>query len=49
MEEDRLELYDKIIEKCGRFKRKGKSMPYTSANGHMFADTELIDYCLGNL
>jgi hypothetical protein len=22
---------------CPRFKRKGKTMPYTSANGHMFS------------
>ena len=33
----KLELYDKLVEKCPRFERKGKSMPYTSANGHMFS------------
>tara|TARA_E500000318_G_scaffold57298_1_gene53186 strand:- start:1021 stop:1422 length:402 start_codon:yes stop_codon:yes gene_type:complete len=36
MDLSRLELYDKIIEKCPRFERKGKSMPHTSANGYMF-------------
>ena len=33
----KLELYDQIVEKCPRFVRKGKTMPYTSANGHMFS------------
>ena len=37
MWEQRLELYDQIVDKCPRFGRKGKSMPYTSANGHMFS------------
>jgi hypothetical protein len=32
-----LELYDQIINECLRFKRKGKSVPNTSANGHMFS------------
>lgn len=32
-----LEKYDKIISKCDRFERKGKTMPYTSANGYMFS------------
>lgn len=32
-----LEKYDKIISKCERFERKGKTMPYTSANGYMFS------------
>ncbi|MFC1879715.1 hypothetical protein ACFLZW_07340 [Chloroflexota bacterium] len=32
-----LERYDKVVEKCPRFDRKGKTMPYTSANGHMFS------------
>jgi len=36
MWEERLKLYDKIIEKCPRFKRLGKTMPYTGANGYMF-------------
>jgi hypothetical protein len=34
---EKLELYDQLIDKCPRFERKGKSMPYTSANGHMFS------------
>jgi len=33
----RLELYDSLIDKCPRFDRKGKTMPYTSANGYMFS------------
>jgi len=35
--EKMLELYNKSIEACPRFERKGKTMPYTSANGHMFS------------
>ena len=34
---DTTELYDEIIKHCPRFDRKGKSMRYTSANGHMFS------------
>jgi len=37
MWDDRLRLYDELIEKCPRFERKGKTMPYTSANGYMFS------------
>jgi len=33
----KLELYDRLTSKCDRFERKGKSMPYTSANGYMFS------------
>ena len=29
--EKNLELYDQLVEKCPRFERKGKTMPYTSA------------------
>ncbi len=29
-------LYDKLIEANPNIERKGKSMPYTSLNGHMF-------------
>lgn len=36
MWEKRLEIFDTIVAKCPRFERKGKSMIYTSANGHMF-------------
>lgn len=34
---DRLATYDELISKCPQFERKGKTMPYTSANGHMFS------------
>lgn len=37
MWEQKLERYDKLIAKCPKFDRKGKTMPYTSANGHMFS------------
>jgi len=37
MWEQKLDLYDQIVEKCPRFERKGKTVPYTSANGHMFS------------
>lgn len=37
MYEDQLRLYDELVAKCARFERKGKTMPYTSANGHMFS------------
>jgi hypothetical protein len=35
--EDKLAHYDQLVAKCPRFDRKGKTMPYTSANGHMFS------------
>lgn len=35
--EDQLKLYDKLVANCPRFDRKGKTMPYTSANGYMFS------------
>ncbi len=37
MREEHLKVYDALISKCSRFDRKGKTMPYTSANGHMFS------------
>ena len=37
MWKQQLELYDALIAKCPRFDRRGKTMPYTSANGHMFS------------
>ncbi len=37
MWEKKLALYDKLVAKCPRFDRKGKTMPYTSANGYMFS------------
>ncbi len=30
-------LYDAIVALDNRFERKGKTMPYTSVNGHMFS------------
>lgn len=35
--DQRLALYDELVDKCPRFERKGKTVPYTSANGHMFS------------
>lgn len=32
-----LELYDAVVGEHPDFERKGKSMPYTSVNGHMFS------------
>ena len=37
MWEEKLIIYDQLIAKCDRFERKGKTVPYTSANGHMFS------------
>ena len=37
MWEEKLKIYDELVLKCDRFKRKGKTMPYTSANGYMFS------------
>jgi hypothetical protein len=34
---ERLDVYDALVAKCDRFQRKGKTMPYTSANGYMFS------------
>ena len=34
---ENLKRYDNLVNKCPRFKRKGKTMPYTSANGYMFS------------
>ncbi len=35
--ESKLKIYDDLVAQCPRFVRKGKTMPYTSANGHMFS------------
>lgn len=35
--EEKLKIYDDLVSRCKRFERKGKTMPYTSANGHMFS------------
>jgi hypothetical protein len=32
-----LKIYEELVAKCSRFERKGKTMPYTSANGYMFS------------
>lgn len=37
MWEEKLKIYDTLVSKCSRFERKGKTMPYTSANGYMFS------------
>lgn len=37
MWEDKLKLFDELVDKCPRFERKGKSMIYTSVNGYMFS------------
>lgn len=37
MWEEKLKVYDALVAKCNRFERKGKTMPYTSANGYMFS------------
>lgn len=34
---EQLKIYDELISRCPRFERKGKSMLFTSANGHMFS------------
>ncbi len=37
MWKEKLKIYDELVAKCDRFERKGKTMPYTSANGYMFS------------
>lgn len=37
MYEKKLKIYDELVAKCPKFERKGKTMPYTSANGYMFS------------
>ena len=37
MKEQKEALYNELVAKCPRFDRKGKTMPYTSANGYMFS------------
>lgn len=34
---NKIKLYDELVAKCTKFERKGKTSPYTSANGHMFS------------
>lgn len=35
--EERREIYDRLVALCPAIERKGKTVPYTSANGHMFS------------
>lgn len=35
--QNKLEYYDFLVERNPNFERKGKKMPYTSANGYMFS------------
>ena len=37
MWEEKLKIYDTLVSKCPRFKRKGKAVPSTTANGRMFS------------
>jgi len=37
MYEEKRKIYDALVAKCPRIERKGKTMPYTSANGYMFS------------
>jgi hypothetical protein len=37
MYEAKRKIYDELVAKCPRVERKGKTMPYTSANGYMFS------------
>ena len=37
MYEQQLKIYDELVAKCPHIERKGKTMPYTSANGYMFS------------
>ena len=37
MYEEKRKIYDELVAKCPRIERKGKTMPYTSTNGHMFS------------
>lgn len=37
MWEEKVKIYDELVSMCSRFERKGKTVPYTSANGHMFS------------
>lgn len=35
--EEVIQLLDEVVAKNSNFERKGKTMPYTSANGYMFS------------
>ena len=34
--QDKLDAYDRLIDSSPNIERKGKSLPYTALNGHMF-------------
>lgn len=34
---EKLKIYDELLAKCPEFRRKGKTVPSTTANGHMFS------------
>ena len=34
---DVFKYYLELVDECERFDKKGKTVPYTSANGHMFS------------
>ena len=36
-DKSKLELYDAAVKSINGLTRKGKTMPYTSANGYMFS------------
>ncbi|MEO1187808.1 MAG: hypothetical protein AAFW60_01950 [Pseudomonadota bacterium] len=40
---DLITLFERAIAASGRFERKGKANPYTSANGHMFSQINKDD------
>ena len=35
--DEQVDFYDQLVAKCSKFERKGKTVPYTSANGYMFS------------
>ena len=37
MWQEKCTIYDELVSLCPRIERKGKTMPYTSANGYMFS------------
>ncbi|WP_435624005.1 hypothetical protein [Flagellimonas sp.] len=37
MWEKKLKRYEDLVSRCPRFEKKGKTVPYTSANGYMFS------------
>ncbi len=37
MTEEKIKIYNELCASSTKFERKGKTMPYTSANGYMFS------------